>query len=162
MQNILFETEEALFGIFNNFPIPGVGAVMKTLTFPTGKCYERPSDMLVQAASNSITLDTAVRKQFEKDLFISSDYTSDRVSLIVHSLPKVIEADRILATVRKEKRLPTNSEKTIIDAAEAAREEIIQVNSFPRLGKELTYDKEWSASQRPAYVGANMVATLRA
>ena len=151
MQNILADIEEAFFGVFSNFPIPMVGTVMKTLTFPTGKCYERPSDDLVRNVSNSITLDTAVRKQLEQDLFISQDDANNRVSLIVHSLPKVIQADKLLATLRKEKREPTTAEKQVIDAAEAAREEIIQVNSFPRLGKELSNGEQWSASERPAY-----------
>lgn len=155
LQNILCDIEEAMFGIFENFPIPMVGPVMRSLTFPFGKCYQRPSDKLVRAVSNSITLDTAVRKQFEQDLFISDNDAANRVSLIVHSLPTVIQADKLLAAIRKEKREPTTSEKLIIDTAEAAREEIIQVNSFPRLGKELTHDELWSASVRPAY-GTNV------
>lgn len=161
MQNILHETENSFYDIFKNFPVPGVGMCMKFLTFPTGKCYEKPSDVLVRAASQAITLDTAVRKQFEKDLFISKD-DSNRVSLIVHSLPKVIEADKLLSQLKKEKRQPTDAEKAVIDAAEKAREEIIQVNSFPRLGKELTHDQSWTSLQRPAYVGVNVAATVNA
>ena len=37
MQSLLCETEEALFAIFDNFPVPLLGSIMKTLTFPTGK-----------------------------------------------------------------------------------------------------------------------------
>ena len=161
MQNILHEAETAFYGIFNNFPIAGVGGLMKTLTFPTGKCYDKPSDALTRAASNAITLDTAIRKQFEKDLHIPKN-DSSRVALIVHTLPKVIEADKLLSKIKKEKRQPTAAEKEVIDAAEKAREEIIQVNSFPRLGKELSYDSSWTALQRPAYVGAKVAATANA
>jgi hypothetical protein len=40
--------------------------------------------------------------------------------------------------VRKEKRKPSASEQAIVDEAEAMREEIIQVDSFEKLGRELT------------------------
>ena len=53
--------------------------------------------------------------------------------------------------MRKEKRAASEAEKTIIDAAEAAREIIIQVDSFERIGKELNQPEEWTASERPAY-----------
>ena len=153
MQSILADTEDAFFGIFNNFPVTGVGSTMRLLTFPTGRCYDRPSDNLVRHASDSITLDTAVRKQFEEDLFLSKD-RGNRVSLIVHSLPKVIEADRILKKLRREKRDPIEAERKLIEEAEAAREEIIQVNSFQRLGKELNFGETWTPSERGAYVSA--------
>ena len=93
-------------------------------------------------------------------MFISDNDAANRVSLIVHSLPKVIEADRILGKLRKEKREPTAAEKAIIDVAESAREEIIQVNSFPRLGKELAEDVAWSQSMRPAYGAKAQVAAV--
>ena len=101
---------------------------VKALTFPTGRCYPKPSDKLIQKASQTITLDTAVRKQFEQDLFISKNVTDNRTSLIVQTLPKAIAADAILTKLRKEKRQPTAEEQKVIDEAETAREEIIQVS----------------------------------
>ena len=100
------------------------------MTFPTGRCYPKPSDKLIQKASQTITLDTAVRKQFEQDLFISQNVTDNRTSLIVQTLPKAIAADAILTKLRKEKRQPTAEEQKVIDEAEAAREEIIQVSLY--------------------------------
>jgi hypothetical protein len=48
--------------------------------------------------------------------------------LIVQTLPKAIAADAILTKLRKEKRQPTAEEQKVIDEAETAREEIIQVS----------------------------------
>ena len=63
LQNILHDAEEALFGIFANFPVPGVGLAMRAVTAPLGRCYPAPPDALLRKVSNSITKDTAVRKQ---------------------------------------------------------------------------------------------------
>jgi len=150
MENILFETEEAFFSIFDNFPVPVLGTVMRNITFPTGRCYSRPNDDLIRAVSNAITTETAVRKQFEQDLFISST-PGDRVGLIIASLPKVIAADKIRSECRKQKRVPTAEEEKVLKVADVATEEIIQVDSFARLGVENTYEPAWTASARPAY-----------
>ena len=159
LDNILFETEEAFFSIFNNFPVPGLGPVMKGLTFPFGRVYQRPGDKSIRAVSNAITLDSAVREQFEQDLFISQT-PGDRVGLIIATLPKVIAADKIRVSCRKEKRQPTSAEELLLKEADAATEEIIQVDSFARLGIENTYEPAWTASSRPAY-GAKVMVGAR-
>jgi hypothetical protein len=56
-----------------------------------------------------------------------------------------------LTQLRKEKRTPSPAEKVIIDTAEAAREIIIQVDSFARVGKEIGESEDWSSNERPAY-----------
>ena len=63
---------------------------------------------------------------------------------------KAIAADELLATLRKERRAPTADEQALIDDAEAAREVIIQVDSFPRLGAEISQPAAWTAEDRPA------------
>jgi len=161
MMNILHDAEEAFFLMFDNFSIPGLGFLMKSLTFPTGKCYRRPGDNLVRKVSAAITTDSAVRTQLSSDLYVSKDL-QDRVALINDTLPKVIAADKILAQVRKEKRKPTEQEQKVIDVAEAAREIIIQVDSFQRLGKEINLQESWTQSARPAYTSkARAYATTK-
>ena len=61
-----------------------------------------------------------------------------------------IAADALLATLRKERRAATADEQALIDDAEAAREVIIQVDSFPRLGAEISQPAAWTAEDRPA------------
>ena len=95
-----------------------------------------------------------------KDLFLSQD-PNDRVNLIHKTLPKVIAADKLMTKIRKEKRQATPDEQKVIDEAEAAREIIIQVDSFARLGKELNEEASWSSLRRPAYT-AGAMATARA
>jgi hypothetical protein len=158
MMNILHEAEEAFHEMFANFsgPVPGIGPAMQIACFPSGKCYPRPGDALVKQVSAAISTDSAVRSQLAQDLFISKDTAADRIALINATLPKAISADAILAKVRKEKRKPTSDEQVVIDAAEAAREIIIQVDSFKRLGQEMNFDKSWSKDARPAYTAGKV------
>jgi len=149
MQNILCDAEEAFFAIYANFPVPVVGTLMRGLSFPTGRLYSRPNDELTRAVSNSITTDSAVRTQMSKGLYLPTDMT-ERVALINATIGKAVAADKIMAKLRKEKRAATGAEQAIIDEAEAAREIIIQVDSFARLGKEVNEASEWSANNRPA------------
>lgn len=150
MENILFETEDALYGIYANFPIPLLGGTMKLLTSPTGRCYKRPTDDMVKSVAALITTDSPVRTQLAECLFFSAD-PNDRVSLLNTTLPQALAADKLLTQLRKEKRTPSPAEKVIIDTAEAAREIIIQVDSFSRVGKEIGQSEEWSSNERPAY-----------
>lgn len=53
--------------------------------------------------------------------------------------------------IRKEKRQATKEEQEVIDEAEKAREIIIQVDSFPRLGAELNKSDDWTSRSRAAY-----------
>ena len=158
MQNILFEAEEALFGVYDNFPVPGVGALMQVFTSPTGRCYSRPNDVLTRKVSKAITTDTKVRSQIAENIYIPTDL-SERTALLFAALPKCLKADSILSTLKKERRQPSTQEKMLIDEAEAMREIIIQVDSFPRLGKELNEALDWTANLRPGVtVKAGMMA----
>ena len=159
MESILYETEEAFHDVFANFPLPVLGPVMRALTFPTGRCYAKPTDKMTSAVANLITTDSEVRKQLANTLFFSKD-PADRVALINATLSQAVAADKILTQLRKEKRQPTAAEKATIDAAEAAREVIIQVDSFPRLGKELNMPEAWTSSQRPAYTANAVLAAV--
>ena len=159
MDSILFETESAFHDIFANFPLPVLGPLMQVLTFPTGRCYGKPSDKVTSAVATLITTDSEVRKQLSNTLFFSKD-PKDRVALINATLPQAMAADKILTQLRKEKRQPTAAEKATIDAAEAAREIIIQVDSFPRLGKELNMPEAWTSAQRPAYTANAVLAAV--
>uniref|UniRef100_A0A7S0Z135 Acyl-CoA dehydrogenase/oxidase C-terminal domain-containing protein n=1 Tax=Hemiselmis tepida TaxID=464990 RepID=A0A7S0Z135_9CRYP len=142
MTKIRFDTQEAFMGIFKNFPIPGMGLLMQLPCFPRGREFSPPTDVQRAAVSDSITTPTAVREFLTQNTFVSKDPT-DRVHMIVKAAPMCYEADQIIARCRKEgRREPTKEEQAKIDAAEAMREEIIQVDSFPKLmGQE--HNAEW-------------------
>lgn len=44
MSTILYDTQEALHGVYANFPVRPLGWLMRGVTFPTGRVYKPPSD----------------------------------------------------------------------------------------------------------------------
>jgi len=148
MSTLLYDIQEAFYGIFDNFPIRPVGWAMKAVAFPLGKTYSRPSDELTKKVADLITKPSAVRDLLAQDMYISKDL-NDRVALLNATLPKAVKADDILVKCRKEKRQPTSEEQKLIDEVEAARDIIIQVDAFNTLGKESTIPG-FTDEQRPA------------
>jgi alkylation response protein AidB-like acyl-CoA dehydrogenase len=147
MQGLLVDIEESFYGIFENFPIRPLAWAMRTVAFPTGKSYHQPSDVLGKKVAALISTDTQIRDLFISNTFVSSDLT-DRVALIHDTLPKAVRADNVLKILRKEKRDATSDEQALLDEVEAAREIIIQVDSFRGLGQEKI--PGFDQSSRPA------------
>ncbi|ETW03800.1 hypothetical protein H310_05165 [Aphanomyces invadans] len=148
MTTLCYDAQEALVGIASNFPVPGMGPVMKGVAFPFGRAYAKPTDAQVAAVAELVSSDSGVRDLFSTSMFISKDPT-DRVAKIHHTLPKAIQADKILAAIRKEKRSATVDEQTLIDQVEALRNEIIQVDAFYGLGAEIGAPADY---KRPGFV----------
>ncbi|CAM9317431.1 unnamed protein product [Ectocarpus sp. 6 AP-2014] len=149
MQRTLADIEDAFYGIFANFPSKTLSLAMRGVAFPTGRCYQQPSDTLAQEVSQLISTDTQVRELFKENVFLSND-PMNRMTLIDATLPKAVQADGVLRTLRREKREATADEQALIDEVEAAREIIIQVDSFPGLGKEMQDGRDFSPENRPA------------
>uniref|UniRef100_A0A7S1TSJ0 Acyl-coenzyme A dehydrogenase n=1 Tax=Phaeomonas parva TaxID=124430 RepID=A0A7S1TSJ0_9STRA len=151
MANITKDTEDAFFGIFENFPMTPFGLFMRGVCFPFGRTYSAPSDEEMKAVAQLVSTNSAFRDLMTENTFIHGDAAQDRVALLHATLPKAVEADKILKALRKEKRKATTAEQALIDEVEAAREEIIQVDSFERLGSEINEAAGWKAEDRPAF-----------
>lgn len=59
-QRTLADIEDAFYGIFANFPSKTLSLAMRGVAFPTGRCYQPPSDTLAQEVSQLISTDTQV------------------------------------------------------------------------------------------------------
>lgn len=150
MTQLCYEAQNGLVGISKNFPVPGVGGLMRTLSFPFGLPYDVPTDKQIRKVADLLSTDNQVRDLLSDSLFVSKDQ-NDRVALLNATLPKAVKADAILAKLRKEKRNATADEQKLIDEVEAAREIIIQVDSFTGLGAEINKPKDYV---RPGMVGS--------
>lgn len=153
MNQLCYEAQEGIIGISKNFPVPGVGAVMRGLSFPFGRTYELPSDKHTKKVADLISTDSAVRSLISDSVFVSKD-PEDRVALLNATIGKAVEADKVLAKLRKEKRNATPAEQQLIDEVEAAREKIIQVDSFDGLAAETSKPKDYI---RPAMIGSKVL-----
>ena len=135
METLLQQNQTAILGLADNFPVPGIGGIMKATCFPFGECYHGPNDKMVKKASNSITLPSGVRNLLSEGIFISSN-PNDRIRKLNDIFPKSVEADKIIAAAKKAKRALTAQEQALVDEVNAAVNEIVQVDSFEKLGIE--------------------------
>lgn len=149
MTQLCYDAQQGLVGISKNFPVPGVGLVMRGVSFPFGLPYDLPTDAQARKVATLVSTDSGVRSLLSENMFISSS-KEDRVALLNDTLPKAVKADQILSSVRKQKRSPTIQEQQTIDEVEAAREIIIQVDSFAGLGAETREPAEYV---RPGLIG---------
>jgi alkylation response protein AidB-like acyl-CoA dehydrogenase len=135
MENILKENQTALIGLADNFPLPVLGPIMKTISFPFGAVYDGPSDKLIQKAARVITTPTGARNLLSEGIFISND-PKDRMRQLNDILPEVCKIDELLAEAKKAKRELTAEEKARVAKVQEVVNELVQVDSFDKLGIE--------------------------
>jgi acyl-CoA dehydrogenase len=139
MESILLENQTAIYGLAENFPIPGIGPLISTLCFPLGKSYHGPNDAMRKKAADIMTTPSGFRKICEENIFISEDPTS-RVRMLIDTLPLSVAADKAVAAAKKAKRALTADEQEMVNRVTAAADILIQVDSFDKLGAEVHTD----------------------
>ena len=143
MENLLQQNQTALLGISGNFPIPGIGPLMRAICFPLGtNVYKGPDDVMRKAASTLISTPSGIRTLLSEGVFISSD-PADRVRMLNDYLPVAVAADKAQAAAKKAKRPLTIEEQELVNKAVAAADAIVQVDAFDRIGAEKHQDADY-------------------
>jgi hypothetical protein len=153
LETILKQNQTALYGITNNFPVPGIGLVMRTICFPTGAPYEGPTDQMIQKVAKLISTESGIRNKLSEGIFISSD-SQDRLRQLNDALPLAIKADQAVAAAKKAKRSLTAEEAQLVKKVEELANVIVQVDVFDKLGNE---KKEDASYIRPALQNTKFV-----
>lgn len=149
------EAQEALKAASDNFPGvlgPVASTVMKLGCFPLGsfsRVYKNPSDDLTKEVARMLTTPSEMRNFFAEGIYMAPEGEMHQISDLVRALPVCVEADKIAATLRREKRQPTSSEQETLARAEALRDVLIQVDVFDTLTTEEAQD----GYVRPALAG---------
>lgn len=136
MESLLVQNQTALTELSSNFPVPGIGPIMKALSFPFGKCYDGPTDKMTKKASQLITNPSGIRNLLSEGVFISSN-PDDRVRKLNDILPLAVQNDKNLAAAKKAKRALTSEEQALNDKVTAIVNELVQVDSHEKLGAEV-------------------------
>jgi len=159
MESILEENNKALVELATNFPLPGIGPMMSLLCFPTGKTvYEGPTDKMRIKASQLITNPSGIRDLLSQGVFVS-DNPKDRLRMLVDIFPHAVAADKAVAAAKKAKRELTQEEKDLVNKVKAAANDLVQVDSFDKLGIEKYMPDDYV---RPALRGTRFVETKTA
>lgn len=142
MESLLKQNQEALNGISSNFPIPGIGPLMRAICFPTGLPYAGPNDAMRKKAANLISTPSGIRNLLSEGIFISEN-PADRGRMLNDILPQAVEADKMVAAAKKAKRSLTAEEQALVDKVNAIVNELVQVDVFNKLGAEKYEDADY-------------------
>ena len=146
----LHQIQIALEDILNNFPLFGIGAVLRVIIFPWGMRYAKPDDQLHQALVEPMLMPNTLRERLTKTQYFSQDPQDAgwRLERALVLLPTVEPLRKKVSKGIKAGTLPgwlnyneqvaaavkngvlTQDEANQVLEYEALRKEIIKVNKF--------------------------------
>ncbi len=151
-ERALFDIQEAIFGLLENFPRPLFGGIVRRLVFPFGRVYRPPSDALQHAVVAILLQPAAARDRLTDGIYLGGDSEHDALARI----DKALTATAALETVEKrlheahragrleasagERQIDEALAAGLIDDQEAAalkqaaalRRQVIEVDHFPQ------------------------------
>jgi acyl-CoA dehydrogenase len=142
--------DSAFVGFFANFPNRPLAWLLRFLTFPLGIRPQGASDRLGHKVAGLLMAPSALRDRLTAGIYLPSG-TAEALGRIDDALPKVIAAEAVekkLRTARKGKKIfatddtealaeavaagaISRAEAELVEAANAARREVIRVDDFP-------------------------------
>ena len=147
----LFQVQESLYDLFENYPNRIVARLMKCIIFPSGKSFKPPSDQLDHGVADILLAPSESRDRLTDGIFIPES-NDEPLGRIEDALVKVIAAEeienKILRSVKSgiikkgsgedviEKALLSGTinedEYEIVIIAMNIRKEVIKVDDFPK------------------------------
>jgi acyl-CoA dehydrogenase len=149
LAHALAEAEAALAGVLRNLPARPVAWLLRALAFPLGRLEQGPGDRLGADAARALLDDPAFRERLTAGIFQPSP-DEPGLGRLEHALARAVEALAVEAKLRaavREGRLErapgdalaragrasgviSEAELQALAAADAARDEVIRVDSF--------------------------------
>ena len=168
MAHALHQIQVALDEFLINMPNRPAAWMLRRLVFPFGARLRPPTDRVSSRLARAILEDQPLRHSMTPNLFIP-DADEPGLGQLEDALKRVMlarEATGKLKTAQRARKLPrshpnlleeavmagviTEDECELVRDAERARDEVIQVDSFPTLGERAAGEKQ-SRSTAPAF-----------
>lgn len=150
IEDALYRAQGALAGFLQNMPSCTAACLLKLLIFPFGKPFDPPSDKLGAKAAETLQSPSATRDRLTNGIHVSKKL-SEPLGRIEDALRKTLaaeEVERKISHAVKEKRITargdaermeealkgtiiTAEDKATVEAANAARRDVITVDDFP-------------------------------
>ena len=149
MDDSLHTIQESLRGVLDNFPVPGIGRLVKWIIFPLGTPYTPPSDRLGKAVAGLLLTESESRDRLTAGVYISDlNDASGRVHTAFHLVIKSANAENAVRNALKEpityanyrelvqkaveSGVITEEQATMVRLAQEASRAVIEVDDFPR------------------------------
>ena len=153
LDDSLYTIQESLRGVLGNFPLPGVGSLIKWIVFPLGMPYSPPSDSVGKAVARLLLSENESRDRLVSGVYISdNDDAAGKIHSAFHLLLTSANAENAVRNALKEhvtwdnyKRLVkravesgvvTEEQATLVRLAQEAGRAAIAVDDFPRSNVE--------------------------
>ncbi|HEU4615359.1 MAG TPA: acyl-CoA dehydrogenase [Kofleriaceae bacterium] len=145
----LWQTERALHGVIENLPSRMAAGMLRLCAFPLGARLRPPDDRMTTAAAHSLLDGARGRLRLTSQIYVPGA-RDPGLGQLEHALDLAVEARPVRAKLRKashdgllprrpeyellddavDKGILTSQERTLVVAACAAREEVIQVDAY--------------------------------
>ncbi|MFC1695824.1 acyl-CoA dehydrogenase [Pseudomonadota bacterium] len=149
VEDSLHIVQESLKGVLANFPVPGIGSVIKLIIFPLGAPYSQPSDRTGRHVARILLTENESRNRLVSGVYISDqDDASGRVHTAFHlaltstnaenaihnalNEPVTYENYEVLVQKAVESGVITEEQATTVRLAQEATRAVIQVDEFTR------------------------------
>ena len=149
MDDSLNTIQESLRGVLDNFPVPGVGRLVKWIIFPLGSPYAPPSDRLGKSVAGLLLTESKSRDRLTSGVYISDeDDATGKVHTAFHlvlnsaaaenAVPNALKEPVTYANYRElvqkavESGVITEEQATMVRLAQEASRAVIEVDDFPR------------------------------
>lgn len=149
MDDSLCIIQESLNGVLKNFPVPGIGRLVKWIIFPLGMPYSQPSDRTSKNVAKLLLSENESRDRLVSGVYISDqDDASGRVHAAFHlaltstnaenairnALNEPVNYENYRRLVQKavESGVITEEQATTVRLAQEAARVVIEVDEFTR------------------------------
>ncbi len=105
----LARVQDALDGVLRNFPLRGLGPVLRLLVFPLGRRQRRPDDALGQRAAALLLAPSAARDRLTTGIFAPAD-PADPTGRVEHAMAAVTAAAEAERKLRRTGAQPSPGE----------------------------------------------------
>jgi acyl-CoA dehydrogenase len=149
MDDSLYLIQESLIGVLRNFPLPGVGSLVRWLIFPFGRRYAQPSDRTGRDAARVLLSENDSRDRLVAGVYISDgDDAAGQLHNAFHLVLSSANAEQAIRNALNEpvtfENYPqlvqravesgviTEEQATLVRMAQEATRAVIEVDDFPR------------------------------
>ncbi len=149
MDDSLYTIQQSLRGVLDNFPVPGMGRLVKWIIFPLGNPYAPPSDRLGKAVAGLLLTESESRDRLTAGVYISDeDDATGKVHTAFHLVINSANAENAVGNALKEpvtyanyrelvqkaveSGVITEEQATMVRLAQEASRAVIEVDDFPR------------------------------
>jgi acyl-CoA dehydrogenase len=119
MEDSLYAIQESLKGVLDNFPLPGMGRLVKWIIFPLGSPYSPPSDRTGKKIARILQSENESKERLVSGVYLSDqDDASGRVHTAFHLVLTATNAENAIRNALNQPVTFENYEKLVQKAVE--------------------------------------------